>query len=174
MDSKFKIILFTSAAVTIAAGFFIFSSQKPRDKTLVSLSTPSPTDQVRKPIQASFAIFTNGTLRIFTDNKYHNLSTDVYLESSNPDIVQVKAENITWNDFFATLPMKLTKDCLTTGTGQQFCTDKSQTLRFYLNNQQDPDALSRQINQGDKLLVTFGAETESEVEGQLERIPTIN
>lgn len=120
-------------------------------------------------LTASFAIFTNGTSRIFTSSRYHNLSTDVYIESSNPNRVHVKKSGVTWKDFFATLPMKLSQDCLTTGTGQTFCTQGLNTLKFYINGQFDAGALDRVINPGDRLLVSYGDESESEIEKQIDK-----
>ena len=87
---------------------------------------------------------------------YHNLNPDVYIESDNPSIIHVKRENITWGDFFATLPISLTPTCLITGTKETFCTTESKTLRFTLNGQNLPDTLDKTIMDGDKLLVTFG------------------
>ena len=120
--------------------------------------------------QASFAIFTNGTFRVFTNSMYHNLSDDVFIQSINPSIIQIKKEGITWDDFFKTLPFKLDPDCLTTGTGQTFCTGQAGKLKFYLNGLEDKDALDKIINQGDKLLVSFGKK-EAEITDQLEKIP---
>jgi hypothetical protein len=51
--------------------------------------------------------------------------------------------------------MKLTKDCLTTGTGQVFCTGESGTLKFFINGAGDPNALEKEINEGDLLKVIF-------------------
>lgn len=104
---------------------------------------------------------------------YHNLSPDVYIESSNPNIVQVKKVDITWNDFFKTLPMSLSRDCLTTGTGQTFCTEGTQTLKFYLNGQLDADALDKKISAGDQLLVSYGDEGDLEIERQVQQIPVV-
>lgn len=121
--------------------------------------------------QASFTIFTNGTFRIFTASMYHNLSEDVYIEASNPNIVKVKKAGITWNNFFSTLPFKLTHDCLTTGTKETFCTGSDGALKFYLNGESSKNALDQEINNGDKLLVTFGEESEDEIKQQLNKIP---
>lgn len=104
---------------------------------------------------ANFEIYTNGTKRIFTDGKYHNLSPDVFIEASAPNIVQVRKPGVTWTNFFETLPMSLTKDCLVTGTKQTFCTDATGELKFYLNDNEDKDALDRQINESDRLLVKY-------------------
>src|SRR5690606_6196244 len=104
--------------------------------------------------------------RIFTDPKYHNLNEEIFIDATMPNEVNVKKTGKTWNDFFATLPMKLDKECLTTGTGQVFCTNGNQKLKFYLNKKLDPNALDKQINQNDELLVSFGSESESEINNQ--------
>jgi len=120
--------------------------------------------------QASFAIFTNGTFRVFTATMYHNLSPDVFIEANNPHLIQIKKDGLTWNDFFSTLPLKLTRDCLTTGTGQTFCSGSKDTLKFYINATRYEDALNNKINQSDKLLITYGNETEEQIQKQLDKL----
>lgn len=122
-------------------------------------------------INASFAIFTNGTFRDFSSSKYHNQSKEVFIQSDNPNIIYVKKKGITWNDFFKTLPMELSKDCLTTGTGQNFCSDGNSVLKFFINGGEDLNALDKKIREGDQLLVSFGNETNEGIQDQLEKIP---
>lgn len=136
-----------------------------------SLQT-SPTTAI-SDVKASFIIFTNGTLRMFSDPKYHNLSPEVYIQRDNPSIIHAKKPGITWADFFNTLPMKLSIDCLITGTGQTFCSNESQKLKFYLNGQLKPNALEQSIKDGDQLLVSFGDEKDAEIEAQLQQAPEI-
>lgn len=104
---------------------------------------------------ARFEIYTNGTKRIFTDTKYHNQSTDVYIERSDPHRIHVKKPGTTWSDFFKTLPMSLTHDCLVTGTKQTFCSNDTHTLRFWLNGVETPDALDVEIQPNDFLKVEY-------------------
>lgn len=106
-------------------------------------------------ISASFDIYTNGTKRIFTDSKYHNLSGEVYITSQDPGIIYVKKGGITWDDFFKTLPMSLTKNCLVTGTNQTYCTGENGVLRFYINGVENRDALDLVIQSQDSLSVKF-------------------
>lgn len=120
--------------------------------------------------RAAFAIFTNGTYRIFSDSKYHKLSTDVYIEEENPNILIVKKKGITWSDFFNTLPMKLSKDCLVTGTGQKFCNKEGGKLNFYINGENDYLALDKEIKNGDTLLVSFGI-NQNNLKEELSQIP---
>lgn len=168
----FIMVLCVGALAIIGWYFFSFSKQSgielahPPQQSTQTTTSPSKIDY-----SAGFAIFTNGTFRIFTQSMYHNLSQDVYIESSNPNMVHVKKAGITWDDFFKTLPMKLTKDCLTTGTGQIFCTQANQSLKFYLNGKKDPGVLDRIIDSGDQLLVSFGSESDEQIEKQFEQIP---
>jgi len=148
----------------------------PFENTQASLAPITDTQASLAPItdtQASFAIFTNGIFRVFTASMYHNLSSEVYIEASNPAIVHSKKPNTTWGDFFSTLPFKLTHECLTTGTGQTFCTGSNGTLRFYINGEKNVNALDQRINYGDKLLVTFGNESEVTIKKQFDRIPNL-
>ncbi len=121
--------------------------------------------------QATFAIFINGTSRVFTAPKYHNLSPDVYIEAGNPNVIHIKKAGVTWNHFFSTLPFKLTNDCLTTGTNETFCTGSKGELKFYLHGERKEKVLDEEIQSGDKLLVTYGTESDSDIKIQIEKIP---
>lgn len=143
-------------AIIILLSFFGFillnKSQTP--KTLIL--TPSPTPQIREiNIKASFTIITGNITRSFKAEKYHNQSSDVYIESIDPTIIHVKKTGVTWDDFFKTLPMTLTKDCLITGDGETLCDGKGGTLIFYLNSFETPDLLDKEIKDGDKVLIQF-------------------
>ena len=118
-------------------------------------TSPTPVQNQKVDLTASFTIVTEGITRNFSAKMYHNLSPDVYIESPDPIVVHVKSKGIAWNDFFKTLPMKLTKDCLTTGTYETFCTGENGTLRFYLNGNEDKDLLDREIKENDKALIQF-------------------
>lgn len=102
---------------------------------------------------------------------YHNLSPNVYIESENPNIVIVTKIGTTWQGFFNTLPMKLTVDCITTGTEETFCTTGTKKLKFYLNGKLEENLLGIEIKNGDKALISYGNETEAQIRNQLELIP---
>jgi len=144
---------------------------KPQELVMTSMKMLKIIPEDKK---ASFAIFTNGTFRVFTASMYHNQSVDVFIKADNPNVVLVKKENLTWDDFFNTLPFKLTNECLTTGTGETFCTNEESSLKFYINGSENPNALNQIIDPGDKLLVSFGDDSDSEIESQQLRIPEVN
>ena len=125
----------------------------------VNSAENSPTESEPPRIEdftASFEIYTSGTKRVFTQTMYHNQSTDVFIENPDPSVIRVKKLGITWDDFFKTLPFSLTKECLITGTKQEFCNTESKKLNFILNDQNSPNALDLEIKKDDKLIVTYG------------------
>ncbi len=177
---KTKNVLSVVVVLIVAIGVYLFSSNK-YDVKLESQSTVTneisnnqiAKDQESLSHEATFAIYTNGTFRIFTSAMYHDLSEDVYITSANPNLVHVKKKDLTWNDFFKTLPFKLTKDCLTTGTGETFCSGKDEELKFYINGNKNPDALEEIVGEGDMLLVSFGNESENQINSQLQNLENI-
>lgn len=152
--SKFGIFL-VLIAILLSGGFFLFSKGMDYSDggTILEMMGKTFSEPIER--KAKFEIYTLGTKRIFTDSKYHNLSPFVFVSSEAPDTITVKKKGITWGDFFDTLPMKLTPDCLTTGTGQLFCSGVDGVLNFYINGVKEAGALDKEINEGDELLVEF-------------------
>lgn len=161
------------ALVIIALFLSACSKKLPTQTNIENQIIPEPAQTQLVEIKASFAIFTSGTFRTFSAAMYHNQSEDAYLEASNPNVVIVKKTNTTWGDFFNTLPFTVTSDCLTTGTGQKFCSGSTGELKFYLNGQKVQNLLETEIGNGDKVLISFGNETEAQIQNQLSQIPQI-
>ncbi len=171
-----KLLIGFVVVIIVIILVFLYQTQQ---SALPSLQPSSKSSTISPSIAkinhtATFAIFTNGTFRIFTDKKYHNKSKDVFIQSDNVNRVYVKKIGITWNDFFITLPMTLKKDCLTTGTGQVFCANASHKLSFYINGIEDSNALSREIKANDQLLVSYGVKDNKEIESQLEKLSMLS
>lgn len=152
----------------ILVSAFVFISNKQKEMTIEPTSTQEQNQVVDNT--ASFAIFTNGTFRVFTAAMYHNLSPDAYIEASNPNIIKISKAGITWGDFFSTLPFKLTNDCLITGTKETFCSNKDEVLKFYLNGERKVQILDEVIEDGDELLITYGNESDEAIELQIQSI----
>ena len=168
-----SIIIVATVILASIIGFFFINQQTNKNTPQESISrqtleTTPQSQMIDK--QASFAIFTNGTFRVFTASMYHNLSEYVFIQADNPNIVHVKKAGVTWNDFFKTLPFKLTSECLTTGTKETFCTGTNGSLRFYLNGNQKQNVLEEEIKAGDQLVVTFGRENAQQIQEQIQKL----
>lgn len=153
-----KNILIASAFVAVlVVGFVLFTNRANLPQNMdLPIPTPTPITQDEKvDIHASFTIITGNITRSFKAEKYHNQSPNVYIENPDPTVVHVTKSGITWDDFFKTLPTKLTVDCLITGDGETLCDEKDGTLKFYLNEIENPDLLDKEIKEGDKILIKF-------------------
>lgn len=147
------------ALITIAILLFLY----PKNSVVKDMTATSPTSQPKDQsppsqntdIQANFTIVTGSITRSFKAEKYHKLSPDVYIENPDPGIVHVKKMGIKWSDFFQTLPMKLTNDCLTTGDGETYCDGKDGNLKFYLNDVETLNLLDMEIKEGARVLIKF-------------------
>ncbi|MFZ1721568.1 MAG: hypothetical protein WAU07_03615, partial [Microgenomates group bacterium] len=132
---NFAIVIFICAIGALA--FFAYSintkqgSTAPDPTTKILLTSPTtenmPPQEVGQdtdlPVMddsgtAAFAIYTNNTFRIFTNNKYHFQNREVYLSPENPNLVHF-SRTVTWQEFFDTLPFSVSETCLITGTGQE-------------------------------------------------------
>lgn len=120
-------------------------------------TTNSISEQKFSPYSASFQIIINGETRTFTDSRYHNKSEVVYIppEGSRQVQVVVTQPNVSWADLFNTLPMKLSQECIVTGTKQTFCNNDSAQLHFYINGVETPNALSMVIAPDSQLKVVY-------------------
>lgn len=164
-----KLVLVLLLGLVLAGGY-VFQSRSPAPiPTPQFIPTPSIPQSVDE--RAAFAIFTEGTFRIFTAAMYHERAADIFITAADPNVIIIKKPRLTWANFFETLPMKLNHDCLTTGTGRTFCTGRGGTLKFYLNGERQTQVLDLPIRQGDKLLVSFGPENDPAIAAQLKRIP---
>src|SRR5690606_40932916 len=61
--------------------------------SLVANETQESVSQV--DYKASFAIYTNGTFRIFKSSMYHNLDGGVFITSESPNTIHVKKQGTT-------------------------------------------------------------------------------
>ena len=157
MNKYVLLVIGGSIVITVLVlGIRTYNNKTPNE-IISNVNSPlqSPTSNLEE-FTASFEIYTNGTKRVFTQSMYHNKSSEVFVENPDPSIVYVKKTGITWDNFFKTLPFSLSKECLITGTKQEFCNTDSQKLVFTINGQNSPNALDLEIKNGDELIVTYG------------------
>lgn len=122
---------------------------------------------VNEPVAATFLIYLHGLPKELKNADFFNQSSRVFISTANPRVVQVKTLGVTWDDFFETLPMTFSKECLVSEVNQEFCTYNDLKLYYYLNGKEEEDIFSKEIKNGDKLLVTYGDLTKAEINYQL-------
>lgn len=177
MFKKIVICLLIILIIGIAAGYYFgYDHGWERAVENVPSERDREADQEQEFLErhASFLIFTNGTRRVFTAAMYHNLSEDVFIEAGNPAVVHVKKIGITWQGFFDTLPVELSKTCLVTGTKETFCNTTTRSLKFFLNGERVENFLDMEIQHGDWALISYGIENEAQIASELEQARKIS
>ena len=86
------------------------------------------------------------------------------------DIMHMHASGIPLWVFFESIGMEFSRDCLKINADEKFCNNESKTLKFYVNGRQNSTFENYAPKDDDKILISYGSESEEEIKGQLESI----
>ncbi len=71
---------------------------------------------------------------------------------------------------FENLRIGIDSECYIFPDGRQFCTNEDYSLKYYINHQLVKDIWDYVIEDGDRILITYGNETPEQIEEQLMEI----
>lgn len=129
---------------------------------------------------ANFAVYLNGGMLDFSDDKYMHFSSCAYGEQSHEDEIQfspkekihlhdnnggtihVHKEGLTYSDFFEGISMKLGSDYFVDDKGNRYETNSTNKLKFYKNGQEIEDIGSEEVRNLDQVLITYHQSNRSE------------
>jgi hypothetical protein len=116
---------------------------------------------------ADFMMYINGKQIDFTKPQYQVAHPFVHVEDPDvtPYVIHKHATGITYGMFFKTLDITI-DDCVTINS-KEFCDANGRSVKYYLNGVVTPSLASTEIHDLDKALISYGAETASEVQAQL-------
>ena len=77
-------------------------------------------------------------------------------------------ESIGYNEPFDS--SKPVDPCFIFPDGRQFCTNEDYSLKFYINHELVKDIYNYVIEEGDRILITYGSETSEQIEEQLREL----
>lgn len=121
---------------------------------------------------ADFAIYIDGEQIDFSDPQFisdvdNPISPNAHIHEPRYHIVHVHRESSTWGEFLDSLGMALTDVSITTADGETYMSDETSTLKFYKNGVRVDSLRLSPISDLDRVLITFGDETEDELAEQL-------
>jgi hypothetical protein len=149
---------------------------------LVRLAALPPPDTVH--YHANWAVWINGQRVDFTGDRYmedvaacaadlSNITAHqrVHMHEHNADVVHVHAPGATWGHLLQNLGWGIGPNWIYTDTGEMYRDGEGGRLTFVLNGIVVPPAYDRVIQDGDRMLISFGSETPEELLN--ERFPTV-
>ena len=87
----------------------------------------------------------------------------VHLHANDADVVHVHHEGVTWGHLFENLGMGLGESYLALADGRVLAEGEGRTLKFLMNDRPQFSIHGELIRSGDRVLVSYGTETEEEV-----------
>lgn len=147
---------------------------------------PEPADTAGPHYHANFAVFLDGE-RLDLSAMYYmedvatcKASPDVVLPRERAhmhegihDVVHVHHQAATWGHFFANLGFALGDDFLITDERARYFADDDRSMKFVLDGQQVASVFNRVIESGERLVISFGAESVADVlERQFPDVPS--
>lgn len=140
---------------------------------LFRLALAGPPEPVH--FHANFALFVDGQRVDLSGDEYMEevgacktgeriLPTErAHLHNNNPDVAHVHHEGVTWGHLLANLGYGLGQEYLALKGGAVLTEGEGRTLKLILNGQPQFAVDNELIQSGDRLLVSFGPESEAEV-----------
>ncbi len=124
---------------------------------------------------ADFALYINGERYNFSQEKYmsmenKSLSNFAHFHDMKGNIIHKHASGITLGFFLETLGMKLTDTCLSLDNGISYCNEGDKELKMYVNGKHNDEFADYDIQDEDKILLSYGDESEEGIKRQIDSV----
>jgi hypothetical protein len=103
----------------------------------------------------------------FSGPAFQIKSSWIHFEGRDGSTIHKHATGVDLGYLFETLSIGLDDQCYVFPDGKQFCTNEDYTLKFFINREQVSDIRDYEIQEDDRILIVFGAETPEEIEAYL-------
>ena len=103
----------------------------------------------------------------FSAPAYQIKSSWIHFEGRDGSTIHKHAEGVTLGYLFDTLGIGLDDQCYVFQDGRSFCTNEDYSLKFYINGNQVSDIRDYEIEEDDRILVSYGGETPEEIDAQI-------
>jgi|GEM_PF-167791 len=141
------------------------------------LKAPKPSGQPlgeKVHEHADLKVYINGKSLDLTQVKYQSteekeLDPDTHLHDGNGDVVHKHRKGVTLGYFFKTLKIDFSKDCLVMDTGEKYCNNANNELKFMINGKPNNAFGNYEFSDLDRILVSYGPKDEG-VSKQIESV----
>jgi hypothetical protein len=100
----------------------------------------------------------------FSAPAYQIKSPWIHFESRDGSTIHKHATGVKLGWLFSSLSIGLDDQCFVFPDGKAFCTNDDYSLKFFINGESVSDIRNYEIIQNDKILITFGGETDKQIE----------
>lgn len=118
-------------------------------------------------VHAAFMMMVDGRQIDFSDSKYQLKSRFIHVENNDGTTLHRHATGVPFGDFLKSVRMDIVDRCLVLDDGSKHCDPDGSRLRFFLNRNEVSSIVEYVTQDRDRLLVTYGNETDGQIESYL-------
>jgi hypothetical protein len=116
---------------------------------------------------ASLLVKIFGDKSDFSVPSYQIKSSWIHFEDRDGNIIHRHASGVNLGYLFDTLNIDINSECYIFPDDRKYCTDEDYSLKYYINHRIVNDINDYVIEEGDRILISFGGETPKQIEEQL-------
>ena len=120
---------------------------------------------------ADVKVYINGKAIDFSQKKYQLAARFIHFEDGIGDVIHTHATGLTIGHLFKSLGGDINNNCLV--LERSYCNSNDNKLKFYVNGKPNNEYATYIIKDLDKILVSYGNESESEIKKQLNSITNL-
>jgi hypothetical protein len=168
-----KYILGTLSILVIALAYTAYSYSE----EIMGLFTPEVRKEVH--VHSDFLFYINAMKVDLTADRYQSSTSSVKHKSfhfhDNIDtMLHRHADGLTLGDFMSSIGITLTQDCITLDTGEQYCTDDTNTLRMFVNGEVVEDPANYITKEEDRILLYYGNSNSTDVQTLITQVSDLS
>ena len=121
-------------------------------------------------VHSSLLVKLHGDTFDFSSPAYQIKSSWIHFEAQDGTTIHRHSTGVTMGWLFQNIAIGLDDECFAfkgTGGERTFCTNDEYSLKFYVNHQPVPNLTEYIFEDGDKILISYGGETQEEIDSQL-------
>ncbi|MBI2085297.1 MAG: hypothetical protein HYT71_02170 [Candidatus Aenigmarchaeota archaeon] len=159
---KTKLIIYALILIIGGAAVYVFASSISSSPRMGAIGSTHE--------HVDFKIYINGNAINFAQQKYQLAAQYVHAENGIGTLLHKHATGVTFEDFLKTVNMDIDENCFKMDDGKKYCNEGDKTLKFYLNGKISDKSKTYELHDLDKLMVSYGNETEEQLKEQLASI----
>ena len=125
-------------------------------------------------VHSSMLVKLHGDTFDFSGPAYQIKSSWIHFEAQDGSTIHRHATGVTLGFLFESIGIGLDDECYTfrgsAGGDRVFCNNDDYSLKFYVNHEPVPNITDYIFEDGDKILVSFGGETQEQIDSQLAQL----
>ena len=140
------------------------------DQSQVAGGPPNAGALGSEHVHSSMLVKLHGDTFDFSGPAYQIKSSHIHFEAQDGATIHRHATGVTMGYLFETIGIGLDDECYTfrgTGGDRVFCNNDDYSLKFYVNHQPVSGITDLVFEDGDKILISYGSETQEQIDSQL-------